>query len=200
MTNTACSTTHTDKLEEQLATLADKVTLYTPVFTTPLDIREHRAARTMSTKPILPGVVYPFLLSEYRFPCDVGTYIFWNNYKCADLKLDCQQLGIHNGQDLLELTTSEDAATFIADQVTPRSEAEKRPILWSDADSDDENEYFTSSGGEDEGARLASITISVSQLVKKLKKINHRFSYEFTNDREEFHEDHITDDISSAKA
>ena len=153
----------------------------------------------MSTKPILPGVVYPFLLSEYRFPCDVGTYIFWNNYKCAELTLDCEQLGIHNGQDLLELTTSNDAARFIADQVTPASEAEKRPILWSD-NSDDEEGDITTSGGEEEGARLNSITISVAQLVKKLRKINHRFSYEITNDKEDWSPDHVTDDISSAKA
>ena len=47
--------------------------------------------------PILPGIVYPFQLTSYRFPCDLGTYIFWNNLKSLETKLDCVELGIQNG-------------------------------------------------------------------------------------------------------
>ena len=92
VTNTSCK--FNDDLqytiEESLESISSKCNLITPIFSTPLDIREHRKQRVMSNRPILPGVVYPFLLSEYRFPCDVGTYIFWANYKCKDLVLDCQ--------------------------------------------------------------------------------------------------------------
>ena len=38
----------------------EQVRLFTPVFTTPTDIREHKACRPQSRSPILPGIVYPF--------------------------------------------------------------------------------------------------------------------------------------------
>ena len=43
------------------------------------------------------------------------------------------------------------------------------------------------------------MTISVGQLCKKLKKINHRFTYEFTNTNDDWNAEHCTDDLSTAK-
>ena len=50
-----------------------------------------------------------------------------------------------------------------------------------------------------EGGELDSITISVMQLCQKLKKINHRFGYEFVNDNDDWSEEHLTDSLSPAK-
>lgn len=105
----------------ELKGLSGSVNLFTPVFTTPLDIRAMKACRSESRKPLLPGIVYPFELAQYRFPCDLGSHIFWQSYKSTELELDCGEIGIHNGQDLLELCFAPDAADYIANYVSPKA-------------------------------------------------------------------------------
>ena len=56
------------------------VRVFSPVFTTPLDLREHKEMRAQSRAPVMPGMVYPFKLAQYNFPCDLGTYIIWQSY------------------------------------------------------------------------------------------------------------------------
>ena len=29
---------------------------------------------------VLPSIVYPVQLENYRLPCELGSYIFWNNF------------------------------------------------------------------------------------------------------------------------
>lgn len=69
----------------------------------------------------MPGIVYPFQLERYQFPCDLASYLFWQSYKAAATKLDCQAVGVMNGQDLLELVSAPKAADFIADLIAPDS-------------------------------------------------------------------------------
>ena len=95
MTNTSCKE-GTEKI-----TLPSEIRLFTPVFTTPLDNRQHKANRRQVRTPILPGITYPFELTSYNFPCDLGTYLFWHNYMSASVQLDCKLMKMHNGQDLL---------------------------------------------------------------------------------------------------
>lgn len=99
--------------------LSQEVRLFTPKFSTPTIIRQIRKGYQPSRSPVLPGIVYPFQLERYNFPCDIGTYIFWQNYKANETELDCSKLGIHNGQDLLELCAAPDAANLIASLVSP---------------------------------------------------------------------------------
>ena len=77
---------------------------------------------------------------------------------------------IHSGQDLLEICSASSAAKFLTDLVAP-TEGEPRTTMsynYSSASSDSE---------EEEEDPLKSITISVDQLCRKLKKINHRFTW-----------------------
>lgn len=54
---------------------------------------------------------------------------------------------------------------------------------------------------EDEEAetQLPTITISLTQLCQKLKKINAGFNYEITNENDDWSPDHVTAELSSAK-
>ena len=62
----------------------------------------------------------------------------------ARVELDCSRMGLHNGQDLLELCMAQDASDYLADKVSPSEENAN-----SGSDSDEEK------------VRLPSITISV---------------------------------------
>ena len=62
----------------------------------------------------------------------------------AQVELDCSRMGLHNGQDLLELCMAQDASDYLADKVSPSEENAN-----SGSDSDEEK------------VRLPSITISV---------------------------------------
>ena len=98
MTNTPFIKAEEEGTVQDLKHLPENVKLFTPIFTTPLDIRKQKAAsKEGNRRPILPGIVYPFQLTDYRFPCDLGTYLFWENYKSAELKLDCKEIRIHSG-------------------------------------------------------------------------------------------------------
>ena len=97
------------------------VRLFSPIFTTPLGLREHKLSRKLDRSPVMPGIVYPFPLEKYQFPCDIGSYIFWQSYKAAMTELDCKVMGFHSGQDLLELTSAIQAADFLTDLVAPKS-------------------------------------------------------------------------------
>ena len=66
------------------------VRLFSPIFTTPLGLREQKLSRKLCYSPVMPGIVYPFPLEKYQFPCDIGSYIFWQSYKAAMTELDCQ--------------------------------------------------------------------------------------------------------------
>ena len=68
--------------------------LFTPIFTTPLDILSFKASRQSLQKPVLPGIIYPFRLAEYHFPCDLGSYLFYSNFAAKGVTLDCEQLNI----------------------------------------------------------------------------------------------------------
>ena len=46
---------------------------------------------------------------------------------------------------------------------------------------------------------MDTVTISIGQLCRKLKKINNKFEYEFINQNEDWSADHATDDLSPAK-
>ena len=72
---------------------------------------------------MLPGIIYPFRLSEYRMPCDLGTYLFYCNFANKAVQIDCEQLNVQNGQDLLELCMAKHAASFLADLVVPDHQA-----------------------------------------------------------------------------
>ena len=175
--------------------LPKEVRLFSPIFTTPLGLREHKLSRKLDRSPIMPGIVYPFPLEKYQFPCDIGSYIFWQSYKAATTELDCKVMGFHSGQDLLELTSAIQAADFLTDLVAPKSDDQ---IVKEKASSTTENDDGSSSSEEND-EKLQSITISVLQLCQKLKKINHRFSYELVNENEEWSEEHATDELSTAK-
>ena len=57
----------------------------------------------------------------------------------------------------------------------------------------------TSSDEEEAQNRLESTTISVDQLCRKLKKLNHKFEYDVINEDDEWSAEHVTDLLSSAK-
>ena len=112
--------------EQNIKNMPEAVRLFTPNFTTPLDIRTQKTeSKEGNRRPILPGIVYPFQLIETRFPCDLGTYLFWETYKSAELKLDCEELHIQSRQDLLELCTPLHAAEYIISQMKQIPEDEK---------------------------------------------------------------------------
>ena len=96
MTN-SCYRPDADDEKEKLTNLPDAVRLFSPIFTTPLDILAYKASRQSMQEPVLPGIVYPFRLAEYRFPCDLGSYLFYANFAAMSVELDCEQLNIHNG-------------------------------------------------------------------------------------------------------
>ena len=52
---------------------------------------------------------------------------------------------------------------------------------------------------EEDRARMRTITIGLNQLCRKLKKINGNFKYTIINENEEWSEDHVTAELSSAK-
>lgn len=138
MTNTSCKT-----LEDEVApvtNLQEGVRVFTPIFTTPLDIRGFKSQMTQTLSPILPGIVYPFELSEYRFPCDFASYLFWQNYKAAQLQLNCQEMGIHNGQDLLEISSASDVANYLTDLVAPDPDHQTTSSSSSESDADHEHQ------------------------------------------------------------
>ena len=109
MTNTACKRNQSDSDKSAVlgnnasdltiltnTTEDPSIRLFTPIFTTPLDIFLNKACRKQKHSPILPGICYPFELKEYRFPCDLGTYIFWQGYSAHNAELDCKAMGISN--------------------------------------------------------------------------------------------------------
>lgn len=57
----------------------------------------------------------------------------------------------------------------------------------------------SSDSEEEEEDPLKSVTISVDQLCRKLKKINHRFTWEFVNENDDYSDTHDTSALSSAK-
>ena len=79
MTNTSCKEDDSGELDK-LTDFPDNVRLFSPIFTTPLDIMAHKASRQSEMQPVLPGIIYPFRLAEYRMPCDLGTYLFYCNF------------------------------------------------------------------------------------------------------------------------
>lgn len=63
-------------------------------------------------------MVYPVKLEAYKFPSEIGSFIFMNNHKrylkdCPTLVLDCNELGISSSMDLLQLCTYRDAAEYV---------------------------------------------------------------------------------------
>ena len=98
MTNTACKRAEEEPDCEILknVTSSQSVHLFTPIFSTPLDIRMHKACRKQTFSPILPGICYPFELAAYKFPCDLGTHLFWQSYMSAETELNCKAIGIQN--------------------------------------------------------------------------------------------------------
>lgn len=111
-------------------------------------------------------------------------------------ELDCNSLGIHNGQDLLELCSAESAAKYLTNLVAGTTEADEQVVervLSASSGSDSEEDPQIGEGD------LRTITISVMQLCKKLKKINHRFGFEIVNDNDDWREEHQTDNLSPAK-
>ena len=59
MTNTSCKVRTDDDEDEKLEVPKD-VRLFTPIFTTPTNIREQKSCRSQLRSPIMPGIVYPF--------------------------------------------------------------------------------------------------------------------------------------------
>ena len=63
MTNRSCvhKVVEEAELQENLKEyLPSDVNVFTPIFTTPTDIKRHRRGHQSQRSPILPGVVYPF--------------------------------------------------------------------------------------------------------------------------------------------
>ena len=95
-------------------------------------------------------------MREYRFPVDLASYLFWQAYSAGSLEIDCQNVGIRNEQDLLEICTAEQAATHLSQLVVNGGRA---------------------AATED----LGSVTVSVGKLCKQLRKVNGSFTYSFIN-------------------
>jgi hypothetical protein len=130
----------------------------------------------------LPHIVYPVELSQYNFPEDLATFIFMSAFNRSEIKLDCarqsasqiyrrelanlsdedgtkqieigRNLGIQNQSQLLTLTSYIDACHYLIE----------RGI--------ENNEEF----------ELPTVTLSIKQLCKLLKKIHFKFEYEFSNE------------------
>lgn len=68
--------TQPDDVDASLKT-PESVRLVQPIFTTCMDIAQHKVANRGKFKPILPGIIYPFQLTEYGFPRDLATFLFW---------------------------------------------------------------------------------------------------------------------------
>ena len=119
-------------IARNIASLAQGVRLLQPVFTNHLDIKQQRAIveektahgqRTGLLQPIIPAICYPFALTEYELPSDLGTYIFQQALGGTDTVIDCHELGIQNQQDLIELCMADSAADFLADLVLNQAQA-----------------------------------------------------------------------------
>ena len=91
LTNTSCKI---ETEHDKITGLPDSVRLFTPIFSTPLDILEHKASRQQKHSPVLPGIVYPFHLAKYRFPCDLGTFLFSADYSSSEVELDCIKIKV----------------------------------------------------------------------------------------------------------
>jgi len=64
----------------------------------------------------------------------------------------------------------------------------------------EESDYdYSSADEEDDRNRLYSVTISIDQLCKKLKKINPHFGYSMINEDFGWSPEHDTDNLSSMK-
>ena len=72
------------------------------------------------------------------------------------IEIDCQNVGIRNEQDLLEICTAEQAATHLSQSIVKGGRA---------------------AAEED----LESVTVSVGKLCKQLRKVNGNFTYSFIN-------------------
>lgn len=103
---------------------------------------------------------------------------------------------IHNGQDLLEICTASSAAEFLTDLIAPTEDGTDgnnrriRSLNYSSGSSDEDDEIDDP---------LNSITISIDQLCRKLRKINHRFNFSYINENEEYSDAHDTAALSTAK-
>lgn len=168
----------------------------TPVLSPPTHLSHLKSQMgRQKNAPLVPGIVYPFELTRYENPADLASYVFWHAYRHshkAPLLLDCAEAGLCSGQDLLYLTTAQDAATYLTERVTGREPRQADSSSDSDSDTADESDTERDLG-------LPIVTISVSQLCKKLKKMNHHFSYEIANSRDEYLEAHKTDELSSKR-
>ena len=123
LTNTACNAVAEDQSSSGVYELPKEIRLFTPIFTTPTNLRKHKECRKQLYSPIFPGIVFPFELNSYQFPCDLGTYLFWQNYCSVGVTLDCQKMRFHNGQDLLELCSASSAASYLVDLVAPLNDS-----------------------------------------------------------------------------
>lgn len=155
MTNSAAQTSDQEDSDSKaiLEGLPKETRLFTPIFTTPNSLREHKQSKQSTQSPVMPGIVYPFQLERYQFPCDLASYLFWQSYKAASTTLDCQAVGVNCGQDLLSLVSAPKAADFIANLIAP--------------DSDLSQQKSASDSSDDEGAKsgeLNATVISVQQL------------------------------------
>ena len=89
----------------------------------------------------------------------------------------------------MELCSANKAATYLSNLVVPKDETESGSESASGLSSGE----GTSSEDEEHSNRLESVTISVDQLCRKLKKLNHKFNYEIINENDEWSGDHDTD-------
>ena len=118
---------------------------------------------------VLPSIVYPLPLHNYSLPCELGSFIFWNTFTHARLTLDCDTIGIPNREKLLNLCNYQDAVEYI---ITKGLAKKPNPLhSGSDSDREESSEY-----------ELPVVTMSAMQLCRKLKSVNHRFSFEFINE------------------
>ena len=138
---------------------------------------------------MLPSIVYPVQLENYRLPCELGSYIFWNTFLQSELTIDCKKIGIPSSEQLLNLCNYKDAVEYIALKGLAKKQ---NPHSGSDSDREENVEF-----------ELPTVTMSVMQLCRKLKKVNHRFNFDFVNESENIDEnclDKAEDaDISPAK-
>ena len=133
---------------------------------------------------VLPSIVYPVQLENYRLPCELGSYIFWNSFLQSELTIDCEKIGIPGGEQILNLCSYSDAVEYIAQKGLAKK---TNPHSGSDSDREESVEF-----------ELPIVTLSVMQLCRKLKKMNHRFHFEFINESDHMGEN-VVDIAEDAK-